>query len=434
MRACLGLSVLLAFGFSSLGAARAGVIVVDPGGGPGQALLQAAIDSAVDGDVIVLKTGQYSSPGVPITIVGKAITIVGDTAPALMQVRGMFVSRVPAGRDVVLEYLYLGEHDTSPEPGFTSGLIADLSGGGGLRLQGCWVTGSSGWFDGVAIIDYPPYPAALVSGDGDASFLHCRIMGGHGHHHFLDIFQEHHWPQPGMPALIVDGSRVALHFCPLSGGYAGSGPDAGSDPLPDGGSALVLRNGAFAYTYGQTFTGGSEGGNPEPGCTSGDAIRVEASGGEVWVRGTTLVPGSVQAPGTSGLPINLLGGSSTSFTEPVQIFADGDKNVYHEGESLLFFTTGHPGDAVLMFLSVQSGFVPLSKLQGVLGLSPTLLFGPIPLGVVGAVGYVQLPAIVPNLPAAFDSLLVFWQTLEMTPGGPVLGAPRTIVLLDASIP
>ena len=434
MRASLGLSVLLAFGFSSVGAARAGVIVVDPGGGPGQALLQAAIDSAVDGDVIVLKTGQYNSPGVPITIVGKAITIVADTAPALMTVRGLIVSRVPAGRDVVLEYLYLGEHDGTPAPDFTSGLVADLSGGGALRLQGCWVTGANGYLDVPSATDYPPNAAALVSGDGDATFLNCRIMGGHGHHHELDSFQEHHWPQPGMPALVVDGSRVALHISVLTGGYGGSGPDAGSDPLPDGGSALVLRNGAFAYAYGQDFTGGAEGGNPEPGCTSGDAVRVEASGGEVWVRGTTLVPGSVQAPGTSGLPINLLGGSSTTFTEPAQAFADGGQNVYHEGEGLLFFATGHPGDSVLMFLSVQSGFVPLSKLQGVLGLSPTLLFGPIPLGVVGASGFVQLPATVPALPAAFDSLLVFAQPVEMTPGGPMLGPLRSIVLLDAAIP
>jgi hypothetical protein len=163
-------------------------------------------------------------------------------------------------------------------------------------------------------------------------------------------------------------------------------------------------------------------------------VRVEPSGGELWVRGTTLVPGTVQAPGTSGQPVGLLGGSATTFTEPAQFFSDGGAPVYHEGESMLFFALGHPGDAVAMLVSVQSGCAPLSKLQGVLGLSPTLLIGPIPLGVAGALGSVQLPAIAPQLPAAFDSLLVLAQTLEMTPSGPTLGPSRSILLLDAAIP
>ena len=434
MRASIGLSVLLAFGFSSVGAARAGVIVVDPGGGPGQAQLQAAIDAAVNGDVIVLKMGQYNSPGTPITIDGKAITIAADTGIGKPTVRGVILSRVPAGQTVELENLYLGEHDGVPAPNFTSGLIADLTGGGSLRVQDCWVTGSNGSVDVFAGIDSPTYPAAVISGSGTATFHNCRIMGGDGHHHVLDNFLEHHWPQPGEPALVADGCRVALYICPLFGGDGGSGPDAGSAPLPDGGSALVLRNGAFAFSFGGAFTGGAEGGNPEPGCTSGDAVKIEASGGDVWVRGTTLVPGSVQAPGTSGQPIDLLGGSATTFTEPAPLFGDGEEPVYHEGENLLFFTGAQPGDAVVLYLSVQSAFVPLSKLRGVLGLSPTLLFGPIPLGVVGPLGFAQLPAVVPQLPAAFDSLLVFWQTLAMTPGGAVLGGSRSCLLLDSSIP
>jgi hypothetical protein len=433
MRASIGLSVLLAFGFSSVAAARAGVIVVDPDGGPGQALLQAAIDSAVDGDVIVIKAGQYNSLGTPITIAGKAVTIAADT-DFMQQVRGAIVSRVPAGRTVVLENLYLGEPDGIPAPGFTSGLIADLAGGGDLRVQDSWVTGSNGYLDVPTATDFPVYPAAAISGGGTATFLNCRMLGGDGHHHQLDVVLEHHWPQPGAPALVADGSRVALYSCPLFGGNGGSGPDAGSDPLPDGASAVVMRNGAFVLAYGSTYTGGAEGGNPEPGCTSGDGVRVEASGGELWVRGTTLVPGTVQAPGTSGQPVGLLGGSSTTFTEPAQFFADGGAPVYHEGENMLFFALGHPGDAVVMFVSVQSGCAPLSKLQGVLGLAPTLLIGPIPLGVTGALGSVQLPAIAPHLPAAFDSLLVLAQTLELTPSGPTLGPSRSILLLDAAIP
>jgi len=359
MRASLGLSVLLAFGFSAVGAARAGVIVVDPGGGPGQALLQAAIDSAVDGDVIVIKAGDYDSLDVPITIDSKAITIAADT-PFMQLVRGLSVSRVPAGRTVALERLYLGEHDGLSADNFTSGLIADLSGGGALHVQDCWVTGSNGFLDVPTATDFPAYPAAVISGDGAATFLNCRLLGGDGHHHQLDAVLEHHWPQPGAPALVADEARVALYSCPLFGGDGGSGPDAGSDPLPDGASALVVRNDAFVLAYGGSCTGGAEGGNPEPGCTSGDGVTVEASGGQLWVRGATLVPGSVQAPGTSGEPVGLLGGSATTFTEPAQAFFDGDEPVYREGDPMLLLAIGHPGDAVLLLASVQGGFVPLS--------------------------------------------------------------------------
>jgi hypothetical protein len=54
--------------------ARAEVIVVDPGGGPGgAALLQAAIDAAVSGDILVLRPGDYSSlPGGHPQIVEKS--------------------------------------------------------------------------------------------------------------------------------------------------------------------------------------------------------------------------------------------------------------------------------------------------------------------------------------------------------------------------
>jgi len=41
-----------------LGDLRAGLIIIDPGpGGDGASLLQAAIDGAQDGDVILLKAG-----------------------------------------------------------------------------------------------------------------------------------------------------------------------------------------------------------------------------------------------------------------------------------------------------------------------------------------------------------------------------------------
>jgi hypothetical protein len=195
----------------------------------------------------------------------------------------------------------------------------------------------------------------------------------------------------------------------------------------------VLRGGALVLAYGGSFSGGYEGGNPAPGATSGDGARIEPSGGDLWLRGATLVPGPVNAPGTAGQPLALLGGSSTSFAAGTQMVSDGFQPLYREGDPMQLFVIGAPGDVVALLVAVEGGFVPLQARQGVLGVSPSLFLGPLALGVANASGLVSVPAVAPNLPPGLDSLIVFTQALNLNAPGTVLGPARTIILLDASL-
>src|SRR6187399_1919488 len=58
---------------------RADVIVVDPHGGPGAALLQSALDTAQDGDILVLHPGDYASPEA-FDIGSTSLTLVAEPA------------------------------------------------------------------------------------------------------------------------------------------------------------------------------------------------------------------------------------------------------------------------------------------------------------------------------------------------------------------
>ena len=72
----LGLLVLATAALAPL--AEAGVIVVDPAGGDGSALLQAALDDATNGDIVVVRAGTYALPASERYVVAGGVTLVAD--------------------------------------------------------------------------------------------------------------------------------------------------------------------------------------------------------------------------------------------------------------------------------------------------------------------------------------------------------------------
>src|SRR5262245_61417442 len=95
------------------GAAHASVHVVSPQAG--FAVLQATLDSAADGDIVLLQAGIYSlPPDTSYHIVGKGLTLASDTGgtglPALS------IDALPAGHSVYLRNIgFSGAQFTTPQ-------------------------------------------------------------------------------------------------------------------------------------------------------------------------------------------------------------------------------------------------------------------------------------------------------------------------------
>ena len=80
-------------------AARAGVTIVDPGLAPGGALLQAAIDAAPSGEILLLKPGYYANKNIVIN--GKLLSLVGDGDPSEIVLRNLHL-QLPLGSGTCL--------------------------------------------------------------------------------------------------------------------------------------------------------------------------------------------------------------------------------------------------------------------------------------------------------------------------------------------
>src|SRR5262245_37375214 len=117
MRSIAGCALfLLAAGAMS----RGSVIIVDPAGGPGgAALLQSAIDAAQDGDILLLRPGEYSSaPASHPQLIGKSLALIVDGPPGGVVLSGLRVVNANSGSFVLVRGLHVAP---APLNAFTSG-------------------------------------------------------------------------------------------------------------------------------------------------------------------------------------------------------------------------------------------------------------------------------------------------------------------------
>ena len=76
------------------------VLVVDPSGANGAFLVpQTAVDAAADGDLILIKSGDYQS----VAIVGKGLTMAADSGALVIFENRISVKNLPASSQVVLD-------------------------------------------------------------------------------------------------------------------------------------------------------------------------------------------------------------------------------------------------------------------------------------------------------------------------------------------
>ncbi len=424
--ASVWVSVACAWMFVFAAPLRADVIVVDPGGGDGVLALRSAVSTAADGDILLLKAGNYlPDDWVPVTIFGKGLSILPDEGVGPVAVRGFEIIATPAG-----SLVHLRGFDTQPVPGLPSG----VPGKSGLRVKDalgdvwveqCTLRGRDALPNAVSGAS-SVHPAVQMEASAGLILERCGIEGGRGADS-LGSFPATS-AASGVEVLGVLGTtQLVMHECSVKGGDAGQGQSF----IANGGHAFVLLQGT-ASVSGNTFTGGAAGSAGILIPDGGDAVFVADDGSSLWDRGNTLVGGAASPPAIVGMTLNAPAGSVTTFWAPPR--SAQLAGLVREGQPVSFAAEGLPGDAVFLFSALSVGQAPMIPLQGVFLLPPPFS-GPGFLGFVSGAAnslVVTLPA--PLLPVGVDGTLILTQSVFVSGAGlPTLGPGSSLVVLDESL-
>jgi hypothetical protein len=397
--------------------ARADVIVVDPHGGPGAALLQSALDAAQPGDVVLLFAGDYSS-ATPLQLDGKGLTLVANEAG--LELSCLVATHLPVGQTLLLRGLRV----IAP-PHALQGFVID--GDSTVWVEDCVGVGNDGWLDTNGDAQFAGTGLFSV-GKGEIVVARSQFVGGRGLDATVGPGGE---PVPawfGSIGLGISGLRTAALFDVVAtGGRGGDGPtnvDLGSD----GHAGLALTS-STGVLQGGTYTGGDEGENNPATTSSGPGLQLGFA--VAHIRGATFVPGAVNGVGTVAPPISNL--VSVVTTEPAAPRLLAIDSPVREFGTAGVHVAASPGDVAWLFVSTAPGGPWLPKKQGVCAINPAMPVLPVYLGAVDASGQLELGAVLPTLPPGTDSAVLFAQLAVVDAQGVVLlGTASSIVWISAS--
>lgn len=369
----------LASSVSLLAAASSANVIVVSSSGTGQFTnLQMAVNSAANGDTLLVRAGGYSS----FTIDGKALSVVADTNGLAVTVFGsVIVQNLGASQNVVLAGLIVTGATTTSVSDTPGVALFAIGNAGPLRVDACQLTGAIGYGDNYngagqdccTPIDHGSgwAGALLEHNTGGVGFVGCTIKGGRAANAY--DFCECGTGALGGDGLSLDATRVALYDCTLVGGRGGDG----GDHAANGGAGCRAQTSTGAcglFASGTSFTGG-DGGNGTDflysvGGSGGPGLYVDAPAlGQLL--DCTLHGGakgvSCSAPGQlDGQP-----GPATSGTSQPFVFT-GTRLVFHAPTPIRENTdapasfTGQPGEHVYLYMTDATGFRPLAPWKGVL--------------------------------------------------------------------
>ncbi len=249
--------------------ARAGTVWVVQGRAAGRyASIQAAIDAAGDGGVMIVARGTYA----PFVIDGRSVVLYADPG-ADVEVTGTIEIRdVAAGQAVFLAGL--SSTGTETLDGASPGLRLSNS-AGHVRFLDCAFRGGAGTAN--APHDCTQLgrgsPGASVDGSARVAFTRCTLAGGASG---SEVVNTACVAFDGADGLRSDESVVCLHQCVCTGGAGGT---AGSSPGRGGRGASAAGDGFFAS--GTSFTGGRGGDawDAAVGANGGDGVFVATDAG-----------------------------------------------------------------------------------------------------------------------------------------------------------
>lgn len=361
-------------------------------------VLQAAIDAAADGDILLIKPGSGGAIS-GVAIDGKSLTLVVDQG--VYTLGRIEVRNLPASGVVMLHGFTL----TTFSPAFLfpsaeSGSLEVHDCAGSVRVEDCGITAPP---QGTGTFGIAPKAVngVLVVGSSDVAITDCTITGGIGPFESGSCTIPGYAPSgPGGDGVRVRDGRVALLDVISIGGAGGGpfGPCSFNDDSP-GGAGLRMQGASRVVSADSDLRGAN------------DTISSEAPGSGLVIEGAgTLVQrgGSISQGG--GLPvvpaIIAPPGSVTSYaapprglaiTSPIRVAANGTLTI-----------DGVAGETDAVFESPAGGWAELPGKQGVFLLGAPLI-GPI-LIVANPTGTVSVPFTTPPvLPPGVDGLTVHLQ-------------------------
>ena len=399
---------------------RAEVLVVDEAGGPGSAFIdiQSAVDTALEGDTILVRDGSYPA----FVIDGKSLSVVADGDDVTLS-GGLFtVSRTVEVRNLIKDQAVM-----------VCGFDADT----GVAVVSC---DGAVWFDDFSISGdvFCPFSArafagAYIEDSSKVTFTRCTLHGESEPD--PQVFFSH--TGDGLDAL---RATVQLFDCQVEGGW---GEDAAAicfcDPQP-GGAGIRIDESSVTIV-GCSVRGGEGGLDLTALCTGTHAV---GGPGAEFVNGTgtlqsvesTMVGGVASleplCPGLAGPPGPIISGSGTIEALPgVARHLEANSPV-RAGETLTFDLEGLAGEVPVLFLSPTHAPVPVPDLSSVLlvgfPFEEVFVLAPLPTS-----GQTSFSFSVPSMAGIAESLTYYGQAAFFDSARVVwLGAGTTTVLLGAS--
>jgi hypothetical protein len=399
--------------------ASAGVIVVDQLGGPGSQFtqVQAAVNAAVDGDVVLVRQGQYN----PVSIGNKSVVIQGEGVVSLIDPNfegggGLGVFGLAAGKRIVLRNLQVWG-----QMSFANGIPSTA-----LGLSNC---AGSVWIDSCTI-----KTQMVATNCANLVITNSSLRGG-------DCLAP---PLAALPALILDATNAYVHGSTLVGG-TGSGAETTGVPFPDPaavGSPALRATGGTTLVASCELTGGA-GGNgydhPIAGCLTagagGPAFHLASGNPVVRYLDTQLAlgaPGNTPAgctPPASG-PLTVVDTGTLELWPGAPVGFTAHSPV-REQQSLRMLFSDIPGTSIFVLASASTGSVLLPGHLGAFHLGSP--FWVVPAGAIPAGGTALVNLPIPELPAGLEGIVIFLQGASLPSMSPwTIGPPAAVVLLDAS--
>jgi hypothetical protein len=350
----------LASGFAS------DVYVVDVTGGGDFTSLATAAAAAADGDVLLVRPGDFGTDTVVID--AKALTIVRD-GPGMVEGWGLIqVQNLPAGKEVHLSGL---NYDTTSVE-FCAGfiLIEDFE-------------PKSAWSDCMV---------QLLSCNS-VTIANSTLRGQDG----WDITHgQENDGADGSPALEVQDSTLTIYSSEMVGGSGDDGAWLPCGNGGDGGEGLLVHDSVSRVRHSDcTFTGGLEG---YGGCSDG------VPGADIEAPAGAVIPLT--------MPINQVGGAA----------------VIREGNTYTITIEGTPGFVPLLLTSTAMFQRNLPPSIGVLHHPWPLTMDYLP--PIPGSGVLNHGIEVPMLPNGVDSRWRIMQVVINDPAGRYLTRPISLTVLD----
>lgn len=409
------------------------VLVVEQGGAFSS--IQHALDLASDGDVVLIKPGEY----IGFYVENKSVDVVVDGQGSAMITGSVRIVDLEAGKRVTFDGLFVQGH--AGNKNFLGYGLNIQENAGSIRIQDCSFLGANNIDStGASFCDWwgegNGWAGAQILNCTEVAFSNCTMMGGRGHNAPGDWIGK---PCPfnmtggaGGEGLIAVNSRIAFYDTSMLGGQGGFGGFGGR-----GGDGFASFSGPTFSTFmsGSSAAGGNGGNKANPidfpagaggpgghGMINGGApLSILASNFGAGAGGGGFQPFGPPGSAFTGPSPTILLGTPRSLGMNMPVRESSTAGVTFEGKQ---------HDFVFLGVGVNATHVPFAPFSGVL-LSDSLHI--VLLGTTGTfqAKTFQVP-IGPLAPGQLALRLLLQGAAVSAQGQIVLTEARSQVILDQS--